>query len=67
MREIDKVFLALFKNIRIVQDENGGYVCYSNLECRPVTNKEVVGLVKQYQDLLIEKLICENNKEDKMA
>jgi len=60
MREIDKTFLMLFKNIRIVENEQGGYTAYSTNGGNAIPNKEVVGLVKKYQELLINELIKEN-------
>lgn len=59
MREIDKTFLTLFKNIRIVENEQGGYVAYSTYSGNAISNREIVGLVKKYQELLIEELIKE--------
>lgn len=58
MREIDKLFITLFKNIRIVENEQGGYSAFTNTKPKnSVTNKEIVGLVKQYQDLLLEEIL----------
>ena len=62
MREIDKAFLALFKDLKIVQDKSlptdkqgkPNYVCYIGKEIVP--HREVVRMVKRYQDEIIDML-----------
>ena len=68
MREIDKAFLALFKDLKIVQDrhtpETDGkpnYNCF--IGGNAVSHKEVVRLVKRYQDAIVDMLI-QNNEGD---
>lgn len=61
MRSIDKAFLSLFKNIRIVENPEGGYTAFTTNNKQSISNSEVVGLVKQYQDEIISTMLL---KED---
>lgn len=67
MREIDKAFLALFKDLKISRDkahpgtdEKPNYNCYIGKEA--VKNSDVVRLVKRYQDAIVQMLTEENQE-----
>ena len=67
MRDIDRAFLILFKDLKIVLDEkhsteeNPKYFCFIGKHC--ISYGEVIRLVKQYQDEII-KMLLESSSEE---
>ncbi len=62
MRDIDRAFLKLFKDLKITQNKkipetNGkpNYICYIGKQA--VSNSDVVRMVKEYQDEIVKMLI----------
>jgi hypothetical protein len=62
VREIDKAFLAIFKDLKINRnkgipgtEDNPNYVCYIGKQ--PISNADVVRMVKRYQDEIIKQLL----------
>ena len=65
MREIDKIFLRIFKDLKLAVDKNSPddnprYVCYIGKQA--VSRDVVVSMVKEYQDEIV-KLLLESNEE----
>lgn len=66
MKELDTAFLTVFKDLKITVDEtnSGGKPAYTcQIGKRIIGYSEVVGLVKEYQDRIINTLLNENNSE----
>lgn len=66
MKELDTAFLTVFKDLKITVDEtnSGGKLAYTcQIGKRIIGYSEVVGLVKEYQDMIINTLLNENNSE----
>jgi hypothetical protein len=68
MREIDRAFLAIFKDLKISlnknipgTDDNPNYICYIGKNA--ISNAEVVRMVKRYQDAIIKMLTEEGVAE----
>ena len=59
MRQIDKAFLTIFKDLKIIEKVNDSgittYMCF--IGDQGVKHSEVVRLVKQYQDEIINSLL----------
>ena len=67
MREIDKAFLAIFKDLKIIRnkidpgtDENPKYTCY--IGNKMVGYRKLTQMVLRYQDEIIKMLIEENQE-----
>lgn len=65
MRDIDRAFLKLFKDLKITQNKtipetNGkpNYICYIGKQT--VSSSDVVRMVKEYQDEIVKMLIEES-------
>lgn len=64
MRDIDRHFLKIFKDLKIIVDEHGStdektnYVCYIGKNL--IRIQDVIGMVKEYQDDIVNMLIREN-------
>lgn len=68
MREVDRIFLTLFKDVKITlapdnpgTDEKPNYYCY--IGKKAVSKMEIIRLVKKYQDAVIELLLKEQSDE----
>lgn len=68
MREIDRIFLTLFKDVKITPapdnpgtKEKPNYYCY--IGKKAVSKTEIVRLVKKYQDAVVELLLEEAKNE----
>ncbi len=68
MREIDRIFLTLFKDVKITlapdnpgTEEKPNYYCYIGKNA--VSKAEIIRLVKKYQDAIIELLLTEGQDE----
>ena len=68
MRDIDKMFLKIFKDLKITPnkanmgtEEKPNYVCY--IGKTSITHAEVVRMVKQYQDEIV-KMLLESSSEE---
>lgn len=64
MKEVDKIFLTLFKDLKITRnkihpgtDESPNYMCY--IGKNSISNQDVIRLVKKYQDEVISLLLEE--------
>lgn len=68
MRDIDRKFLILFKDLKIATDkqysteEKPVYICY--IGKKTINHNEVIGLVKEYQDEIIKMLLEESGSEE---
>lgn len=67
MRDIDRLFLKIFKDLKITPnkayagtEEKPNYVCY--IGKNSITHAEVVRMVKQYQDEVV-KMLLEESQE----
>lgn len=64
MRDIDRTFLKIFKDLKIVPDKNFSteehpvYICYIGKQT--VSHNDVIGFIKDYQDEIVKMLIEEN-------
>lgn len=65
MREIDKAFLTIFKDLKIVRnathpgtDDSPNYICYVGKQA--IGYKELVQMVLRYQNAIIEMITKEN-------
>lgn len=67
MRDIDRAFLILFKDLKIATDkqysteEKPVYICYIGKQT--VSHNDVIGLVKKYQDEIV-KMLTEGGSEE---
>jgi hypothetical protein len=69
MRDIDRKFLILFKDLKITPnrlhpetpDGKPNYVCYIGKDC--IRKSEVIRMVKEYQDEIVKMLLEETNSE----
>ena len=67
MRDIDRKFLILFKDLKITTDkqysteEKPVYICYIGKQT--INHNEVIGLVKEYQDEIV-KMLLESCSEE---
>ena len=68
MRDIDRLFLKIFKDLKIAPnkidtgtEEKPNYLCY--IGKTPITHAEVVRMVKQYQDEIV-KMLLEEGQEN---
>ena len=69
MRDIDRKFLILFKDLKITPnklhpttvDGKPNYVCYIGKDC--IRKNEVIRMVKEYQDEIV-KMLLEGSSED---
>lgn len=68
MREIDKAFLKIFKDLKITLDkqtsteDNPRYICF--IGKNHIKNADVVKMVKEYQDEIIKMLLEESSSEE---
>lgn len=65
MREVDRIFLTLFKDVKIIlapdnpgTKEKPNYYCY--IGKKAVSQAEIVRLVKKYQDAIVALLLEES-------
>ena len=66
MSDTDNLFLTIFRDLKIVVDEhnssenNTSYNCFLNEQL--VSYNKVIGLIKQYQDKIIEMMLKESQE-----
>ncbi len=55
MRKVDEIFLQIFKDLKIEASTGSGYKCILGKDT--ISNREVVKMVKDYQDAIIQTLL----------
>lgn len=67
MRDIDRAFLILFKDLKITTDKQHStedkpvYLCYIGKQT--ISHNDVIGLVKKYQDEIVKMLTNDSSEE----